>query len=151
MEHTENSPETTVENAIQYPAQTKTAIADHQDEPKMVLVIEDKLRCLIDELKEQKALVARYQQKEDMIAECALKALDVVGLVDKTTGQLVPELKSGDGVMDRVMQAVKDNFSFTEMLMSPSKFATKMAEKFAFFKVLEPIFTDYAQRKGTAA
>lgn len=147
---TENTPETTTENIIVDPAQTKTA-ADQQDEPKKVLVIEENLRRLIDELKEQKALVVRYQEKEDMIAECAFKALDVVGLVDKTTGQLVAELKSGDGVMDRVMQAVKDNFSITEMLMSPTKFASKMADKFSFFKVLEPIFTDYAQRKGTAA
>lgn len=119
--------------------------ADQNQEPKahiikIIGVNESELTMLLDRIRE-------YEAKEDQIAAACTKALNVFGLIDPNTGEVIQELKEGTGVMGIIISKLKDQISISDMMFNKSKFEKEISEKFSFFSELMPIFQSYADRK----
>lgn len=110
-------------------------------EPETITIPADQLAGLLDKLK-------IYEEKEDKVAEMIAKAMEAIGLIDKNTGELIPELKEGGTkVVLPIIRAIKDNFSISGLLMGSKKAINEVVEKFSFFKEAQYIFEDYNNRK----
>jgi hypothetical protein len=121
--------------------ENKTTPAEQEVERvKCVIIPEDKLAELLDRLKS-------YEKKEDDLAEACLNILSELGIVDKTTGKLLPEFQGENFSLVTIMKKLFDMFSMTDMMFRKKKFEEDMLQKFGFLKNLLYIFQEYVERK----
>lgn len=114
------------------------------EENKLIEIPESKLIALIDRVKQLEA-------NEEKIAEAALQALTVLGLIDEKTGDLKEDVKRGENIIGTVIRGLKDNISIADLIIPGKKTEETLAKKFSFLQTLLPIAEDYVNRKRNNA
>lgn len=111
-----------------------------------ISVPRQKLADLIDTNKNLQARIEMYEANEDKMADVFERAMKAFSLVDEN-GQPAPELKTGDGLLGKIFDSLKEKVSVVEWMTNRKRTEDKLAKEFSFFSELLPIFEEHANRR----
>lgn len=109
---------------------------------KMIQVPEQELQDLLKQNKDFKA-------DKEVLHDCIVKIMDLLGIVDPATGKVKEEIVSGEeSFIPSLLKSVGDLMSLMTQSTIPligKKAKVKLEEKFDFIKTLIPIIQKHGQ------